>query len=160
MIYKKDGLDIRELKILSELRKNSRQSLTQISRKINIPVSTIFDKLIKLNNAIIKKNISLFDFDKLGYNIKVNFIVKNPSKKHFKKFLLNKININSLYRINNYNNYHIECFFKNLNELEIFKEELIDLGIKDLKEYHVVEEIKKEEFFTKPIHIEMAHFNK
>ncbi len=153
-------LDEKELLILSELRKNSRQSLAEISRKTNIPISTVFDKLIKLDKLIIKKNVSLFNFDKMGYGIKVNFIVKCKKKQEIKDFLLNKTNVNSVYGINNGSDFIIECLFKTMCELELFKEELADFGIEDLKEHHIIEEIKREDFLTQQTHIKMAMGNK
>lgn len=146
-------LDKKDILILAELRKDSRQSLADISRKTGIPVSTIFDKLIKLNKDVLKKNVSLFDFDKMGYGVRVNFIIKCKKERGIKDFLLSNTNINSAYRINNGGDFLIECIFKNLYELEIFKEELANFGIEDLKEHHIVEEIKKEEFLTKKEHL-------
>ena len=35
-------------------------------------------------------------------------------------------------------------------------EELADFGIEDLKEYHIVEEIKIEDFFTKKEHLKLV----
>lgn len=149
-------LDEKELLILIELRRNSRQSLANISSKTNIPVSTIFDKLVKINKLIIKKNIVLFDFDKVGYNVRVNFIIKCKKEREIKEFLLNKNDVNSVYGINNGGDFLIECLFKSMYELELFKEELADFAIEYSEEYHIVEEIKKEDFLTKREHLNMV----
>lgn len=148
-------LDKRDLLILIELRKNSRQSLASISRKTNIPVSTIFDKLINLNKSIIKRSMSLFNFSEIGYPLKVNFIIKCKENKGIKNFLLNKDSVNTIYRINNGDDFFVECIFKDMLELESFKMELIDFGIERLKEHSIVEEIKIEDFFTKKEHHKM-----
>lgn len=154
MAYKKYKLGEKELLILSELRKDSRQSLAEISRKTNIPLSTVFDKLVRLKKAVIKKNISLFDFDKAGYNIQVNFIFKSKDNE-IRDFLLNKTNVNSAY-IMNKGDFFAECFFRNMSGLERFKDELNGFKIEELREHHIIEEIKKEDFFTKQEHIDMA----
>lgn len=149
-------LDEKELLILVELRKNSRRSLAEMSRKTDIPSSTIFDKLIELNKAIIRKNVTLFNFDKVGYCVKVNFIIKCRKEREIKEFLLRNNNVNSAYRVNNGADFFIECLFKDMHELELFKEELAEFGIDNLKEHHTVEEIKKEEFMTKGEHLKLV----
>jgi DNA-binding Lrp family transcriptional regulator len=53
-----------DLKIISHLRKNSRESLTTLSRKTNIPVSTLFDKVKNKTGYYIKKIHVLLIFQK------------------------------------------------------------------------------------------------
>ncbi|MBU0629170.1 MAG: Lrp/AsnC family transcriptional regulator [Nanoarchaeota archaeon] len=153
-------LNEKELMILSELRKDSRQSLTDISRKTNIPVSTIFDNLIKLNKGIVKKKVSLLNFDVMGYPIFVNLIVRSSGKKNVERLLLSKPNVNSLSRTKGENCFFIQCFFRNMSEFESFKDELNEMGAKELKEFHVIGEIKREVFLTNESHIKMALENK
>ena len=69
-------LDEKGLLILSHFRSNARKNLTKISKQTGIPVSTIFDKLKMYESSIIKKHTALLDFQKLGYDIRVDFIVK------------------------------------------------------------------------------------
>ena len=67
--------------ILSQLRKNARMPLTTMSRKINIPVSTIFDRL-KLNEEdLILKHTTLLNFSKLGYHTRAQVIFKVDKKR-------------------------------------------------------------------------------
>jgi DNA-binding Lrp family transcriptional regulator len=146
----------KELLILLELRKNSRQSLAEISRRTNIPISTVFDKMMRLNDCIVKKNISLYDFGMMGYGIQVNFFIKCVRKREINDYLFNNIYVNSVSRINNGSDFFVECFFKDMAELERFNEELQRFGIEELKQHHIVEEIKKEEFFTKRAHMKMV----
>jgi DNA-binding Lrp family transcriptional regulator len=140
-----------DLLILNHIRDNSRQSLVKISKKTNMPVSTIFDKLSKLENGIISRHVSLLDFSKLGYGLMVNFSIKTRNKEKTKDFLLNYPNVNSLYRVSPSFDFYIECIFKDLKDLGKFKEKFSNVGINDFEENFIVDEIKREEFFFKQI---------
>ena len=61
----------KELKIISEFRKNARENLTCASRKLGIPVSTIYDRLKKYSGNLITRHTAILDFKKLGFGIKV-----------------------------------------------------------------------------------------
>ena len=80
----------KELLILNHLRGDSRKSLAEISRNTGIPISTVFDKLVWLEKKVINRYVSLLDFQKIGYGIKVNMLFKiNKDFTEFKKFLMN-----------------------------------------------------------------------
>ncbi len=137
----------KDLLILSYLRKNSRISLTKMSRKTGIPISTLYDKIQSQKGKIIKKFTSIIDFKKLGYEIKANILIKT----HFydiekiQSFLEKCFHVNNLQVINNHYNFFIEGVFKNIQELEEFKKKLFEKGkIEAIDIYFIVDEIKKE----------------
>ena len=86
-----------EMILLSYLRKNARETLTKISRETRMPVSTIFDKLKKYDNNLIKKATILLDFPKLGYNTRVTMMLKvakehrNDLKEHLMKIPISRL---------------------------------------------------------------------
>jgi DNA-binding Lrp family transcriptional regulator len=129
--------------VLSELRKNSRQSIASIARKLNIPLSTCHDNYKAVKHCI-KKHTSLIDFDKLGYSLRINFTFKTKDIHP----ILNNKHINSIYRINNKNTFLAECFFRNINEAYEFKENLQELGMKHIRMSYIIDEIKKETTFV------------
>ena len=146
----------KELLILTKLRENSRKSLASISRETGIPISTVFEKVNDLGEEIISKYSPLLDFSKIGFGLKVNFLLKSVKKKdELKKFLIENKNVNSVLRINREFDFFVECFFSSMKEIEEFKESIKNFKIQDKREFFIIEEIKKEEFFTKPEHIEM-----
>ena len=131
--------------LLRYLRENSRRSLTKISKETNIPVSTLYDNLRKLQQEVISKHISLVDFRKVGYYLKVNFVLGSLNRKPLRDFLLTNYNVNSLSSLmNNEYDFFAECVFKNMKELTEFKEQLENLEIKNQQEIFVVEDIKRE----------------
>ena len=137
----------KELSILSHLRKDSRKSLSKISKETGIPLSTVFDNLGKLEKKVIKKYVSLIDFSKMGYNLKVNFILKSGDKKEeLKQFLLSNKNVNSLLRLNGEADFLVEGIFKDMKELEEFNNKLDGHKIVNKMEHHIIEEIKTEGF--------------
>jgi len=146
-------IDKKEIVILANLRNNARETLTKMSRKTSIPVSTIFEKLKMYETGIIKKYTSLIDFTKLGYNTRATILVKTskeyrePLREHL---LLNK-SLNSVYKINNGYDFMLEGIFREIKDVELFLEKLEnDFGVTEKYVYYIVDEIKKEDFLSSP----------
>ena len=60
-------LDEKDLKILNMLKKNAELTTSQISKKINIPITTIHNRIKKLKQEGIIKNYTInIDFEKIG----------------------------------------------------------------------------------------------
>ena len=63
------SLDALDWKILQAMQENSKQTYSQIGRKLGIAHSTVYDRITKLDkNGIIKKWTVDIDLDKLGLN--------------------------------------------------------------------------------------------
>ena len=141
----------KNLRIISHLRKNARESLTKISKKTSIPVSTIFDRLKDFEDSLITKHTSLLDFSKLGFVTRANLTIKF-SKEHRKdaaSFLQKHMHVNSLYKIANGYDYMAEVIFRDLCEFEKFNEDLEErFDIEDIKMFFIVDDIKREEFMA------------
>ena len=144
-----NDLSEKELKLLTHLRTNCRQSLASIGRKINMPVSTVFDKLNKLEQSVISKHATIIDFPKLGYHIRVNFVLKSFSKKELIDFLKNNKNTNSVSTVQGDFDFYIETVFQTLKDYEEFLEELSEFKISEQQIFYVIEDIKRESFLTK-----------
>lgn len=148
-----------EMMLLSYLRKNARETLTKISRETRMPVSTIFDKLKKYDNNLIKKATILLDFPKLGYNTRVTMMLK-VAKEHrndLKEHLMKENRVNSFYRVNNNFDFILEGIFINMQEFQEFVEKLEDkFKIEEKEMYYVLDDIKKEEFMANPRALALA----
>ncbi len=147
----------KELLILTHLRADSRKSLTMISHETGIPISTVFDKVGKLGKNTISKYSPLLDFQKLGFGLRINFVLEanNKKKQELKDFLLENKNINSILRLNNSFDFFVEAVFKDMKGFEEFSDSLEKFKIKKKKEFFIIEDLKKEDFFTKPEHIKL-----
>ena len=144
-------LNQKDLLLLINLRQNARETLTRLSRKTNIPISTIYDKLKLFYGDIIKKHTSILDFARLGYNARVNIMLRvdKEQREQIKDFLARKDCINSVFKINNGYDFLAEGIFKDIREVEDFLETLDDkFKIKSKQIYYVVDEIKREGFMT------------
>lgn len=143
----------KDMKILSFLRNDARISLTTMSRRTNIPVSTIFDKLKNYESKIITRHTTLIDFAKLGYPTRANISIKvdKDDREGLKSFLTLHQFVNSVYKINNGFDFMFEGIFKDLRDMEDFLE-LIESKYKiiDHKSHFIVEDLKREAFLSEP----------
>ena len=147
----------KDLLIISHLRKDGRTTLTELSRKTNIPVSTIFDR-IKHNDDFIKRHTAIIDFGKLGYNTRANILIKvdREERDEVKKYLLGNLNVNSVYKINSNHDFMIDVVFRDIKEMEEFQEHLDEkFKIKNKQVYYIIDELKKEEFLSQPEMVKM-----
>lgn len=147
MIGKKDLL------IVSNLRRNSRETLTNMSRATKIPISTIYDKLRLHEGGLIKKHTCLLDYNKLGYPTRANVMLRvdKPDRDAVKDFLVRHKNVNSVFKINNNFDFMAEMVFREIKELEDLLEALEDkFKIKAKQVFYIIEDIKREEFLAAP----------
>ncbi len=143
----------KDLVILSHLRENGRTTLTKISRKTSIPVTTIYERLKHHEKGIIQRHTLLLDFNKLGYNIvtKMLFGVNVENKRDLGEFLTQSQQVNSVYRINNGYDFIVEGIFRQVREVERFIEDVESkFDITTKKYYFVLEDLKREGFMSAP----------
>ncbi|HJX05864.1 MAG TPA: Lrp/AsnC family transcriptional regulator [Candidatus Nanoarchaeia archaeon] len=138
-----------DLKFLSYLRKNSRQTLTEISKKTKIPISTLYDKLRLHERSTILKHTSLIDFAKLGFNCRADILFKVNKEERDKlgSYLKAHPAINNLFKINNGYDFLAEGIFCHVKDLEDFLDELEkSFGVEDKQTHYIIEDLKREEF--------------
>ena len=150
----------KDIVILSHLRNDARRSLVDLSKKTGIPTSTIYDRVNVHEKGSIKKYTALLDFEKLGFYGRVHVAVKleDPQKRQeLFDFLMNHEQVNSLYKINLGFHYLIEAVFKNVSEAEVFIDTLQkNFEIDEKHIFNIIEEVRKEDFLTKPEHLEVV----
>ena len=137
------------MKFISILRENSREKLTMISKKTNIPISTLFDILKELKGGIITKQTVLLDFNKLGYNTRAQVLiaVENGDQKMLKQHLICNTNINNIFKINSGWSFMVETVHKSVKDLDDFLEN-INQSFRITKQeiHYLIDEIKREGF--------------
>ncbi len=139
--------------LLASFRQDARMSLTDMSKKTRVPISTIFDKLKTYQKEFIKKHTTLIDFSKLGYNTRAKIAIKvnKDQKEEIKEYLSKNQNINSVYKINNGFDFLIEGIFVHVKDMQEFVDKLEEkFDIQDKQTYYIIDEIKREEFMAKP----------
>jgi DNA-binding Lrp family transcriptional regulator len=149
----------KHIKLLVELRKDGRSSLTDISRRISMPVSTIFDTMKTGAAGTVKKYTCLLNFEQIGFNCRTTIVlkVKKEEREEVKNHLLKQQCINSVYKINNGYDFLIEAVFKDMKGADEFTENLESkFKILEKKVYYIMEDIARELFMTDPVHAEMT----
>lgn len=141
----------KDVRIVSALRKNARESLTTMARTTGIPVSTIFDRMKVHHGRLITKHTCLLDFNELGYPTRAKAIIKvdRKGRESIRSYLKTHPNVNSLYKINSGFDFMFELVFRNIKELEDFMEALDENhNIIEKKVYYIVDDIKREDFLA------------
>ena len=141
----------KDLLIISHLRNNARMPLTKMSRKTQIPVSTIFDRLKLNENNLIVKHTSLLDFSKLGYNTRANIMLRvdRDDKEGLKEYLVKNQSVNSVYKVNNGFDFMVEGIFRQIKDMEEFLDNLENkFKIQDKRSFFIIEDLKKEAFMN------------
>ena len=139
----------KNLLIINHLRNNARETLTNLSKKTGIPISTIYENLKR--NEVIVKHTCLLDFTKLGFNTraKILFKVNKESRGALQEYLEKHQNMNNVYKINNGYDYLVESLFKNIKDLQDFIEIVEEkYPIEEKEVYYVIEEVKREAFMS------------
>jgi Lrp/AsnC family transcriptional regulator for asnA, asnC and gidA len=142
--YEMDEIDSR---IIHSLIQNSRITLSQMSKDIDVPDATISNRLKKLENEIIKQYTVLLDYEKLDLKITAIIIIQSESEKHkdVEKQLSNLDEVSEVYSISGEYDILIKVWAHSLDELNQFinsKIRSID-GIEDLTEMIVMERVKE-----------------
>lgn len=117
--------------ILNLLRKNSRIQLTEIQKETSISVSTIFDRIKKLEQKkIIKKYTILLNTTYLRCSIKNIFVIKGE---------INNRCINTVEKLHKPEEKIVSAYFKTIQEYKQFKRKN-----KILKEFQIYETLFEE----------------
>jgi DNA-binding Lrp family transcriptional regulator len=145
----------KDLLILSQLRRNARMKLTDMSKATKIPVSTLFDRIILYKDrGLVKKYTALVRFEDFGYKARalVIFSAKNREDREKLFELLDKHrNVNCLFKVNNGWDYMAEVVFPGIKEVEDFLDDVEEkVRLKNKKIFYVIDELKKEEFLASP----------
>lgn len=111
-------IDDKDRQILKILHLNARESIKNISDKINLAPIAVENRIKKLiSNGVIKSMYPLFNIGQLGYQWhKVLLQVKNINKTHFLEYLKTHSNILWYMKIIGTWNYQVSVFAKNTAE--------------------------------------------
>lgn len=134
-------------RLVNELRKNSRSSLTDIGRKTDIPLSTVFKAVDRLyKEGVIRKNICLLDFVSLGFPIKAGLFIRTEKKDEVKEFLFYQPSLNTLLKLSGDFDFYAEFLFKDMGSYQDCMDELEELKLVKSISIHFITDVKQEEF--------------
>jgi len=141
-------MDDLDTDILRSLIKNSRITLSQMSKEIDAPDATISNRLKKLENDVIKRYTVILDWEKIGLDITTIIIIQTESEKHesVKEELSKLKEVSEVYSVSGEYDILIKVWVQNIEELNKLmntKIRSVD-GVEDLTEMIVMERVKEE----------------
>jgi len=109
--------------VLTHLRKDARISLTELSRRTSIPVSTLYDRLQRGFEKTVEKRTILLDYAKLGYQAPALVLMNARELTPLLEFLNRQECVNTLFRTSTYD-VIAECVFQDVKEAGRFQRDL------------------------------------
>jgi Lrp/AsnC family transcriptional regulator for asnA, asnC and gidA len=140
-------MDDTDMEILRSLIQNSRITISQMSKEIDVPDATISNRLKKLEKNVIKQYTLILDPQKLGLKVTAIIIVQTESEKHenVKKELSRLEEVSEVYSISGEYDILIKLWAHDLEELNRVMDTKIRSidGVEDLTEMIVMERVKE-----------------
>lgn len=147
------NLSKRDMAMLSYLRQDARISLTALSKKTGIPISTAYGKLKSFRASKLIQLKALVDMTQLGYSTRILVALKvdRESRRETEEYLVKHLLVNNVWRINSGFSYMIEAIFKDMADVEDFLEDL-DSRFKVRMEmvFYVISEVQREYSLSRP----------
>ena len=141
---------MRSKKLIPHLRKNSRLSLAQLSKELEVPTSTMYEWLKQIENRFVIKHTTLFDFKKLGFQqISINLKVQKHQQQSLQQKLLRFPELNRLYTTTGMFDLVAEFYVQDFQRITELQEMLSKAdGVQKSSMQHIIKEIEKERFFS------------
>jgi Lrp/AsnC family transcriptional regulator for asnA, asnC and gidA len=140
-------MDEIDSEIIRSLIKNSRMTLSQMSKEIDVPDATISHRLKKLEETVIKRYTLLLDPEKIGLNVTAIIIIQTESEKHenVEKELSKLREVTEVYSISGEYDLLIKVWAKSIEELnKIVNSKIRSVdGVEDLTEMIVMDRAKE-----------------
>ncbi len=152
--------DTKTLRLLAVLRSDGRATLTNIARKMGMPISTTFDRLRTLEETEIKRYTALIDFGDFGFSARAFLLIRcaKQHKEELTKHLLHHHSVNTLIQINNGWDLLAETVFPDIRRLEEFLDTIEPrFGIKTLQVHYVIDDLRREGFLADPDTADTLH---
>ncbi len=140
-------MDDIDSEIIRALVKNSRITLSQMSKEINVPDATISNRLKKLEKNVIKQYTLMLDPNELGLKVTAIIIIQTESEKHenVKNELSKLEEVSEVYSVSGEYDILIKVWaysIEELNRIMNSKVRSVD-GVEDLTEMIVMERVKE-----------------
>lgn len=116
-------IDEIDRKIIDQLRENSRLSMSELGRRINLSSPSVTERVRQMESfGIIKKYTLEVDYEKLGYPVQciIEATIKNGDYQSFKKVIENLHRVEFCYRIAGQACYMLKMQFESFSQAEEF----------------------------------------
>ncbi|AEG19303.1 Lrp/AsnC family transcriptional regulator [Methanobacterium paludis] len=140
-------MDDIDMEIIRSLIKNSRITISQMSKEIDVPDATISNRLKKLEKNAIKEYTLILDPKALGLKVTAIVIIQTESEKHenVEKELSMLEEVSEVYSISGEYDILIKLWSHSLEELnKVMNSKIRSVdGVEDLTEMIVMERVKE-----------------
>ena len=128
-----------------------RLNISEIARQLHLPISTVNDRIKRIERKYVIKRSSLLDYYRLGYLANAKIVVKvSPEIKHkFLDFLRKQYCVNSIYYINSNFDFLIDVVCKDAIELKHWAEDVQRDFSADISIFQILKVEEKERFVPK-----------
>jgi len=130
----------KKIELINTLRDNSRIRISKISRKIREPVTTLYFTLKKLEESVIKRHVSIVNFEEHGFT-RIFFVLPEEPKSAILKLQQHEC-VNNMMRTQK--GFLIDAVFKDNRTFSGFKKTMENKRIK-FSVHPMVETMKFEE---------------
>lgn len=128
--------------VIAKLRANSREKLYKIGVK---ELNKKKLQSLERKNTIIKKRVSIPNFEKTGFPFIVTYVIETGMKP---LAAINSMHANNCYKIYGNDLYFIEAIFSEAKQVEDY-DELVKVNSTGVQKYYTVKDLKREEFIPK-----------
>ena len=115
--------DLINEKRLNILEKNSRMTINEISKQVNLSAPAVRERINKMVDlGIIKSYTINIDYEKLGYDVEIliEITIKNNRYVDFKKFISEQDNVDFCYRVSGDACFVFKVRLENMSSVESF----------------------------------------
>ncbi|MCM3216837.1 Lrp/AsnC family transcriptional regulator [Niallia taxi] len=120
-------IDSIDMKIIDELNKNSRLSMSELGRRINLSSPSVTERVRQMESfGVIKRYTLEVDYSKIGLPIQciIEATVKNGDYNSFKRYIERQPNVEFCYRIAGNACYMLKMQFDTFTNAEAFIEDV------------------------------------
>ena len=150
LLHNNKRVDEIDFRILTLLQKDATLPVKDIAKRVGLSTTPCWARIQKLQeNGFIKNKTAILNPEKMGFNNRVFIFIKtNKHKKEwankFKNYILNQENVMGLYRISGNYDYLINVLAKDVNDFDIFYQNLIEnIEVYDVSSSFVMEVMKE-----------------
>ncbi len=138
----------KEREIIHHMRKGKRVNISKIARTLNLPISTVSDRIKRIEEKYVFKRSSLLDYSKVGYNANAILTIKvTPEKKPaMLDYLKENICFNSIFHTNTNHDFIVEIVCKDSMEMMNKIDEMKTIFPTEITPFQILGIEEKEKF--------------
>ncbi|MBD3309828.1 winged helix-turn-helix transcriptional regulator [Candidatus Woesearchaeota archaeon] len=137
----------KERQIIEHMRQGKRFNISAIARRLNLPISTVSDRIRRIEKDYVMKRISLLNFPSTGHYANALLAMKVEGQKdRMLEFLRQDRNVNSIYHTNTNFTFLVDVVCRQNHELVQWMTDVKDRFQAEILPFHILKVEEKERF--------------